>query len=88
LGAAVEPNKRSASLPRNYQGFHVSLVDATSPAVIGEADRGVTVQVTKARPRISTDLGKPCLRVYARYLGRRAQAGPWSRHVKFSPRQP
>lgn len=84
----IEPNTRSAKLPRTATGFEISLVNGTSPATAGEADTGVKTFVSKARCRISTDLGKPRLRVYARYVGRRAQYGPWSRPAEFSPRQP
>lgn len=84
----IEPNTRSAALPESAIGYEISLVDGSTDATEGEADMGVKTFVSKSRCTISTDVGKPALRVYARYVGRRAQYGPWSMPLAFSPPKP
>lgn len=84
----IEQASRSAAIPADATGIEVSLVDGTVASVDGEADVGVKTFITKSRARINTNIGKARLRVYARYVGRRAQTGPWSLPLQFSPPQP
>lgn len=84
----IEPNTRSASKPIDAVAFEVSLVDGGSTPTAGEADLGVIRHVTKARCTVDTNIGKNSLRVYARYVGRRSQFGPWSMPLAFTPPKP
>jgi hypothetical protein len=83
-----QPASRGTSLPVDATGIELSLVNGTTPVTDSEADNGNSTFVTRCRPTIDTNIGFARLRVYARYIGRRAQPGPWSLPVQFSPPQP
>jgi hypothetical protein len=80
----IQPDTRSAKLPDSAIGYEVSLCDGTGAPVEGEADSGVKTFVSKSRVSINTQIGKAKVRAYARYVGKRAQFGPWSMPQVFS----
>lgn len=84
----IEPDNRTAKLPDDAEGLEISLVNGTIDPADGEADAGIKTFQTKARCSVDTSVGFARLRVYVRYIGRRAQTGPWSLPVQFSPPQP
>lgn len=81
------PEQIGFARPTSAIGAEVSLVDGTVSPDLDDPEKGVKTFVSNTRTRVSTDIGKARVRLYARWLNQRGETSPWSLPVQFSPQQ-
>ena len=65
--------------------IELSFVDAAGTPNLKEVEWGAGQFVSRTRLTVPNTIGANRIRLYARWMNRRAEAGPWSLPVEFNP---